>query len=116
MKLYKGSEFVLSKEQFVEIMDKFEKQYRKSEEWVDKIYTLFGGIDPIYEYNYLDLCIDILEKAMGCDVDDVGYTWISWWMFEDDFGKNEWVVEVNGKKYTPVTHEELYELIAEDNK
>ena len=42
-------------------MDKFEKQYRKSEEWVDKIYTLFGGIDPIYEYNYLDLCIDICK-------------------------------------------------------
>ena len=107
---------MLNKEQFCKIMDKFEKQYRESEEWTQKIYDVFGGTDFWYEHTYLDVVISTIETVMDCKEDRDGYTWITWWIYEDDFGKNELAVELNGKKYTLVTHEDLYELMMEDRK
>ena len=107
---------MLSKEQFCKIMDKLEKQYRKSEEWVQKIYDVFGGVDYWYEHTYLDVVISTIETAMDCKVGQDGYTWIGWWIFEDDFGECGLAVEIDGKKYIPVTHEDLYGLMVGENK
>lgn len=97
-------------------MDKFKEQYRKSEEWIDKVCDVFDNTDYWYEHIYLNVVISTIETAMDCKVERDGYTWITWWIYEDDFGKNEWTVEINGKKYVPVTHENLYELIVGDSK
>lgn len=105
---------MLSKENFVIIMDKFHVNYIRAEEWIDKISDVFGDVTQIYENSYLDVMIETIEVATGCKSDSCGCTWINWWIFEDDWGRNKLTVEIDGKEFTPVSHSDLYELIKGD--
>lgn len=44
------------------------------------------------EYSLQDAMIELLESAMGIPVDDNYGSTISWWIYENDFGKNHWSI------------------------
>jgi len=66
------------------------------------------------EYSLQDPMISLLESAMAIPVDKNYGSIISWWIYEDDYGKNEWdirSVDNNGQLTNEKINnpEELYE-------
>lgn len=107
---------MLSKEKFCELMNEFEVKFRKNEEWLDKLYDCLGGFEEIYNHDYMAIAIKAIEYAMECKPDSDDTTNISWWIFEDDFGKKGFDCGYKGKKYYPNSAEELYDMIIETNE
>ena len=108
---------MLSKEKFCELMDKFERQYRHYDKWSSELYKALGSADRFYENDFLDMAIQIMDAAMECKEGWDGYTAISWWIFEDDFGNKEFEYSVGKlKDFVPKTSADLYEIIVEENK
>lgn len=98
-------------------MDEFREQYIRSEEWIDEVCEVFGGdLEKLYENRYFDIAVKVIETAMECKYDANGYTWISWWIYENDWGESNLAVEIDGKNYTPTSYSDLYDLIVEENK
>ena len=107
---------MLSKEKFCELMGDFEAQYRKNEEWLDKLYDCLGGFEEIYNHDYMAIAIKAIEYAMECKSYSDDTTDISWWIFEDDFGKKGWSCEYKGGEYYPNSAGGLYDMIVDMNE
>ena len=108
---------MLSKEAFCELMKDFEEQYIRSEEWVDKVCEVFGcDLEKLYENGYFDIAIRAIEMAMECKYDSDDNTWISWWIYENEWGENHLAVEIDGEDRTPTSYGDLYDLIVEENE
>ena len=96
-------------------MKDFERQYIRSEEWVDEVCEVFGGdLDKLYENRYFDIAVKAIEMAMECKYDSSGYTWISWWIYENDFGKNGFSVSDQDGEKVIKTNEEFWNWINKD--
>ena len=78
---------MLSKEKFCELMNKFESKFRENEEWATKLYEVLGNVDEIYSHDYMAITIKAIDYAMECKSYSDDTTDITWWIFEDDFGK-----------------------------
>lgn len=66
----------------------------------DKDFTGFWASDTFYPLSVW------LAKVLN-DKDE----WISWWMWEDDFGKGGLIIEVDGQPKQVNTAEELYDAM-----
>lgn len=106
----------MSKEKFCELMNEFEAKFRENEEWATKLYEVLGNADEIYNHDYMAIAIKVVEYAVECKTDSDDMTDISWWIFEDDFGKKGWSCEYKGEKYYPNSAGELYDMIMDINE
>lgn len=55
--------------------------------------------------SFIDDYIRVVEIAL-----DDKYEWFSWFVFENDFGRNKLVVTVEGKEYKICDEEEFYSV------
>lgn len=99
----------MTKEKFVECITELE-ELRKVE---SEINNGFKKIDREFNYisfgRYDSLIVQLLEEAMN-DTSE----WISWWIYEADFGNNHKIadsVTVKGEKFRVRTAHRLYDLI-----
>lgn len=99
----------MKKELFIDVINKLEELYRKRSKVNKDIYSLFieDGY-PIIKIPLLEDAIDILLLAI--DEKD----WISWHIYENDFGKNGLEAGYDGKLKPITTPADLYDLIYKD--
>jgi len=55
--------------------------------------------------SFIDDYIRVVEIAL-----DDKYEWFSWFVFDNDFGRNEMVVTVEGKEYKISNEKEFYDV------
>ena len=68
------------------------------------------------KYSLQDNMISLLESAMGVEVDPSYGSIISWWIYDNDFGRKHLTVSYNNQKQEIETPEELYDFIVVKNK
>lgn len=92
---------------------------KQQDEIDDSFHTHMGlafpdSYAPIYKNVLWELSIQLLELAMNDDGE-----WISWWVFETEFGKRKDFVEhvyVDEKQYCLYTAGDLYDFLTMLNK
>ena len=100
---------MLSKKEFVKAIG----DIKRNDEFLDKINDLFleyGSDTAIYSLGLIDTVIDLLETVFKDKVDH----WISYWIYECDFGetyKEGDVTEENGTIIHLGNAEELYDFL-----
>lgn len=57
----------------------------------------------------LDAYRDLVAKTTG--MDDRAGSWLSWWVYETDFGKKDLRIKANGQEYVCRTIEQLYNAV-----
>lgn len=68
------------------------------------------------EYSLQDSMISLLESVMEVNVDPSYGSIISWWIYDNDFGRKHLTVSYNNQKQEIETPEELYDFIVVKNK
>lgn len=98
-----------------EMFEKTIKGIIKYNEWCNKIEGLQINLIDSPAYSIISITTCLLEEQMD---DREGF--ISWWMWECDFGKNEpyvCIADEKGEKMLTIdTISKLYELIVEEAK
>lgn len=99
----------LTKAEFHNIMERFIEKYKRSEEWIDKVDAAFPrSFETIYENDFLEIVIDILEQI----VNDTN-KWIKYFLYEKNC---EWFeYEINGETMYVKSYDDLYDLIVGDD-
>ena len=95
----------MTKNLFIEIMNRFIEKRKENEEWLDKVQDCFyGAWEPILNHNYEDLFVETLTIVMD-DVDK----WIFYFIYEKNC---EWFdYEDGGETKTVDSFDKLYDLI-----
>lgn len=73
---------VLSKEDFIKVMEEVKRQY----DFYDALNDVFDKYDSdnsVYNYKFMDICISLLSAIFHDDND-----WIGYWIFELNMGKS----------------------------
>lgn len=106
---------MIRKNDFCRIMDELQRLDYQRDEWIDDIERAFGSFDlnRIYDNSFFGLLVDALEVALEIsgDEDKYGYTWLTWWIYDTNYGKDCGEVNCNGKKFFPKTASDLYDII-----
>lgn len=99
----------LTKDEFVEFMDRFEELHKKDLE-ITVMFEEHLNCLPETPYDYMEsLFLDALEKIMG-DTD----SWIGYFVYEMDFGANcreDSILDKDGKPIPLYTASDLYNLL-----
>jgi len=96
----------MKKELFIEIINKLEELHKKREKVCEDIYSLFiEDGNPIVKIPLLEEAIDLLLFAI--DEEDS----ISWYMYENNFGKRGLKAGYKGKEKPITTPADLYDFI-----
>lgn len=105
---------MITKEDFVKAINDIKRVHDK----IQKVNELNKDMAlAILDYSLQDTLIDVLAKSLSLSFNNYyGHT-IAWWIYENDFGKNNLEVFHKDKIFTVPTVEELYELcLKEANK
>lgn len=114
---------MINKEKFVKVINTLKEE---NDFWneVDALYRkyrniLLDGVAPIPVVS--EIVIDLLEDNLGITSDYRGYSTLSWWIYEANFGQKEDFVnsilytDKDGKEIScqivPRTPEKLYDLL-----
>lgn len=62
---------------------------------------------PCWGLTMEDELVDCLEKALDLKPDEYGYTWVSYWVWETDCGRQNTLIEIDGEE---VSIAEVYSL------
>ena len=83
----------------------------------DKEFALFNALRGFTEDNYLfslsndllDPYSDLIKSLIG----DTNFDWLSWWLWETDFGQNPMLFFIDNKEYDPsgMTFMEFWNLV-----
>lgn len=103
---------MITKEMFINYINQIEDLIQKTD-------TAGNTLDDLFEYSgcfteaistlvdpYITMIIDILSQA----VDD-WEEWVSWYAFENSFGINCLMVQLNGKSMKVTSSEQLWDII-----
>jgi hypothetical protein len=77
----------------------------------DKLDAVIKVISPtstgVVEFGnkFIDDYIKVVEIALGDE-----YNWFSWFVFENDFGKNNMEVQVNGEEYKISDEKQFFDI------
>lgn len=105
---------MITKEDFVKAINDIKRVHDK----IQKVNELNKDMaSAILDYSLQDTLIDVLAKSLSLSFNNYyGHT-IAWWIYENDFGKNNLEVFHKYKIFTVPTAEDLYELcLKEANK
>lgn len=121
--IIKGDGFMISKELFISVIDKIQKQQKKVEEFNDALDKICDGW-PVYDTDneYLNALLDVLNEEFHDEGDTIG-----WWLWEssekkigvpNDEGKIVWY-QIESKEqlydYLVGNYKELSIVEVEDN-
>jgi hypothetical protein len=100
----------MKKEKFVQFLDDLQELYRIESEMTAVFMKLNSDFNQISFGKFESLIVKLLEEVMQDENE-----WISWWIYEADFGKktkiaNSVTIEV-GKKFPLKDAGDLYDLI-----
>jgi hypothetical protein len=105
---------MIDKQTFIEIMNNIQKQ--------NEIDTKVGEAlelvcDSYCIYGTMNLYLASVEKLLSVIFEDTG-EWISWWMYEKDYGKNSKMKAYDeNKKVIPLTSaSQLYKFLIDNMK
>lgn len=105
---------MITKEEFVKSLNKLKEQSDIDHQFNYHMEQAFpGSYAPIYHNVLWELSVHLLELFVK---DDEKY--VSWWIFETDFGKRDIVnsLRVNDKPVDVSTPEKLYDFLVEPFK
>lgn len=109
---------MITKEQFLKAIEALQQQDAVDDNFQTHMEAAFpGSYAPIYENILWDLSIHLLELAM-----EDRYEYVSWWVYETDYGKNEemtnisWTEDGQEKSINLTTPEALYDFLVEKAK
>jgi hypothetical protein len=105
-----------------DFMDK--KEFLKYMGNIKNIYTFMDELNGLFRkhkmsgdqvwdsYSLLmDDCISLLEKNLDLELDNAGYSVLSWYIYENDFGKAKKKMLWYGKEVPIKTFDDLWEQI-----
>lgn len=105
-----------------DFMDK--KEFLKYIGNIKNIYTFMDELNGLFKkhkmsgdqiwdsYSLLmDDCISLLEKNLGLELDSAGYSVLSWYIYENDFGKANKKMLWYGKEIPIRTFDDLWKQI-----
>ena len=108
---------LISKKDFLEICKLIEKQQTKDNEFCDFMEGYLNGrfVPMINEHvnTAIDKMMDILFQDNTGTLDSEGYSWWTWFMYEDDFGKKNMEAYTNGKQYVISSPSKFYDFMKE---
>ena len=113
-KRFISKETMITKEEFVKSLNKLKEQSDIDHQFNYHMEQAFpGSYAPIYHNVLWELSVHLLELSVK---DDEKY--VSWWIFETDFGKRDIVnsLRVNDKPVDVSTPEKLYDFLVEPFK
>lgn len=106
---------IITKKQFVEMINGFELIYRKEEKISDFLYKeLECSIMVTPSNNYQELFLDLMKLIMNDDGD-----WISYYIYDLDFGSNYrdgTIIDKDNKDIKLRTASDLYDLLLSEYK
>ena len=101
----------ITKDEFCKVVNKLERTWRKQSQIADVLGTVIDTGD------LSDVVVDLLEKLMGLDPNDVYGSDIDYFCWELDFGK-KWkpnmIRDVNNNSIDISTAEKLYDYLISD--
>ena len=113
----------MKKETFVNAINAIQHQMDRNWEIAVKLSAAFPDCEPdkfmFYDYSG-DALTSVLQEAMNdTELDEMGNTWISWFCFETEFGKNDNHLEAtdkHGKAIELKDAGELYDFLVSDRR
>jgi len=105
---------VITKDEFIDTMKKLEKKYKETEKLFDTLYTTVGDCEKAYEltFSLLDDVVQQLQERLGDGGAD-GMGWISWFIYDDLWGDNNYEVSYDGNTYEVGDYETLWKVITD---
>jgi len=104
---------IITKEQFVEIINLIQKQSEKDNKFADFMENYLDGrfVPTMNDYNGL-----VIEKLLNIIFDDIepdkyDITWFSWFCYENEFGKRRMSCRLNEIEYVISNAEEFYDFM-----
>ena len=96
----------IRKEDFIAILNTIQVCIERDAEFGREASKYFGcNFSPGNHDVLITLIIDSLDRgACACD-------WVSWWVFDANFGKKNNVVTAKDRQYTLATAEDLYNFL-----
>jgi len=89
---------MLDKEKIIEYLKRLEERYTSVSSLFDKLDEIVGCTieGPLFDETWktIDLSIEVLSESIGIYSDD-----LYWFVYDNNFGYNEYSVEVDGKEY-----------------
>jgi len=88
----------MNKPEILELLNEFYELYIELNNQINKLGELFGSIDDgtltdsIFKLQ--DFVIEVISKKTGIELE-----WLDWFIFENNWGKNELVCSINKKDY-----------------
>ena len=102
----------ISKELFIKSIENIQKQHEQESKFSDSVNEYFSqDVDSSLPRNYvLDSLVEMLQLHFN---DNHSHSWIEYYLWELDFGKNyqEGRVKINDKDFELKTPTQLYELL-----
>lgn len=105
-------DYRMTRAEFVDFMDRFEKKFREAEETYDRVSDIITP-EFFYSHDYLKLMLEALAANVG-DTDNT----IDWWVFETDFGEKKYLrgvswTDANGDEHEMTINNaaDLYDYI-----
>ena len=109
----------ISKKMFVEAIEALKEQIDHDAKVSTAFQELFidaGNMMPDNERLIFQL-VRLLNEGMNDTTPDaVGNTFVSWFVYETDFGRKDNIIKLNGKTYKITTAAQLYDTILEYQK
>jgi len=103
----------MDKKEFLKYMENIKNIYTLTDELnsLFKKHKMFG--DQVYDSYFLlmDDCISLLEKNLDLKLDDAGDSVLSWYIYENDFGKANKKMLWYGKEIPIKTFDDLWKQI-----
>ena len=109
---------MIPREEFLKAIEVLKQQNAIDDNFQTHMEAAFpGSYAPIYENGLWKLSIHLLELAM-----EDHYEYVSWWVYETDYGKREdmteisWTEDGQEKSVNLTTAEALYDFLVENAK
>ena len=105
---------VITKDEFIDTMKKLNKKYKEIDKMFDMLYTIVGDCENAYELTFglFDDIVNQLQERLGDDGAD-GMGWISWFIYDDLWGANNYEVSYDGNTYEVGDYETLWKVITD---
>ena len=103
---------VITREEFIEDMKRLKELYTDIDNLYDKLHDCVGDCDKGFEstFSVFTEAVRQLSERVN-DNDPKDWSTISWYIYDNDWGFNEYTIEINGKEFVVNDIETLWEAI-----
>lgn len=102
---------MINKDQFVWMMVQLKKQWDKDSGFAELLGGYFDGhIVPMLSNDAFDVAVNAIGAHFE-DIEKCDMSWVSWFVYENDFGAKGLAVKINKKQFKIRNAEEMYDII-----